>query len=75
MWGPYNMEIVDMVKVISSQFFIHNAADVALTPATRVCVHQIPDDLPAGPYVLGWRWDCEFVFAAQAAFASVLMLC
>jgi len=33
MWGPYNMEIVDMVK--------------------------IPDDLPAGPYVLGWRWDCE----------------
>lgn len=32
-WGPYNMEIVDTVK--------------------------IPDDLPAGPYVLGWRWDCE----------------
>ena len=32
MWGPYNMEIVDMIK--------------------------IPDDLPAGDYVLGWRWDC-----------------
>lgn len=20
---------------------------------------KIPDDLPAGEYVLGWRWDCE----------------
>lgn len=33
MWGPYNMEIVDMV--------------------------QIPEDLPAGSYVVGFRWDCE----------------
>jgi len=32
-WGPYNLEIVDMVKL----------------PAT----------LPAGDYVVGFRWDCE----------------
>jgi len=33
MWGPYNAEIVDKVR--------------------------IPANLPAGDYVLGWRWDCE----------------
>jgi hypothetical protein len=32
MWGPYNLEIVDKVKV---------------------------PDVPAGDYVVGWRWDCE----------------
>ena len=32
-WGPYNLEIVDQVRV--------------------------PASLPAGPYVLGFRWDCE----------------
>jgi hypothetical protein len=42
MWGPYNMEIVDMVK--------------------------IPDDLPAGEYVLGWRWDCEYVVGGWQPF-------
>ena len=33
MWGPFDLEIVDLVR--------------------------IPDTLPAGDYVLGWRWDCE----------------
>lgn len=33
MWGPFNLEIVDQVR--------------------------IPSSLPAGDYVLGWRWDCE----------------
>jgi len=33
LWGPYNVEIVDKVRV--------------------------PKGLPAGDYVLGWRWDCE----------------
>lgn len=32
-WGPYNLEIVDQVR--------------------------IPASLPAGAYVLGFRWDCE----------------
>jgi len=32
-WGPYNMEMVDMV--------------------------QIPANLKPGPYVVGFRWDCE----------------
>lgn len=32
-WGPYNMEIVDVVTM--------------------------PADLVPGPYVLGFRWDCE----------------
>jgi len=32
-WGPYNMEMVDMVT--------------------------IPADLAPGPYVVGFRWDCE----------------
>ena len=32
-WGPYNLEIVDRVRV--------------------------PASLPAGAYVLGFRWDCE----------------
>lgn len=33
LWGPYNVEVVDTVRV--------------------------PKGLPAGDYVLGWRWDCE----------------
>lgn len=32
-WGPYNLEIVDMVT--------------------------LPANLPAGDYVVGFRWDCE----------------
>ena len=22
-------------------------------------INQIPDNIPLGDYVLGWRWDCE----------------
>ena len=41
MWGPYNLEIVDKVKV---------------------------PDVPAGDYVVGWRWDCEE--SAQCVFGA-----
>jgi hypothetical protein len=32
-WGPYNLEIVDMVAM--------------------------PENIPPGPYIVGFRWDCE----------------
>ncbi len=49
MWGPYNMEIVDKVK--------------------------IPDNLPAGDYVLGWRWDCEYVLVVVVTEAAAVWRC
>jgi len=33
----------------------------------------IPDDLPAGEYVLGWRWDCEETAQVWGNCADVLI--
>ena len=33
---------------------------------------RIPENLPAGDYVLGWRWDCEQ--STQVSFAFLYLL-
>lgn len=33
--------------------------DVTNSRMVLVDYVKIPNDIPAGDYVLGWRWDCE----------------
>ena len=63
MWGPYNVEVVDRVRIQGltprTPSPLHPCT--LLTDRCALCVAQvkIPESLPAGEYVLGWRWDCE----------------
>lgn len=34
----------------------------------------VPQDLPAGDYVLGWRWDCEESTQVWAACADITVV-
>ena len=47
MWGPYNLEIVDKVKV---------------------------PKVPAGDYVVGWRWDCEVRPTSTCSLATHFLI-
>ena len=35
---------------------------------------QLPKDLPAGEYVLGFRWDCEATSQVWASCADVTLV-
>ena len=37
-------------------------------------VLQIPDDLPPGDYVLGWRYDCEATAQVWSNCADVKLV-
>ena len=51
----------------------HHESNCADMPQMEVVdVVRIPDNLPAGDYVLGWRWDCEQ--STQVSFAFSLLL-
>ena len=51
----------------------HHESNCADMPQMEVVdVVRIPDNLPAGDYVLGWRWDCEQ--STQVSFAYSLLL-
>ena len=35
---------------------------------------KVPTDLPAGEYVLGWRWDCEMTSQIWSSCADITIV-
>ena len=35
---------------------------------------RVPAELPAGEYVLGWRWDCEMSSQVWASCADITLV-